>query len=53
MFLDHLLCRQCGHGVTSAEHLRRKPSPAAIRQRNDTILGQPEVLIQLFENPHG
>ena len=52
-FVDFLLCRQCGHEVAKAENLHKQPSPLAHRQRNDTILGVSNVLIQLFENPSG
>ncbi|XP_070533984.1 uncharacterized protein [Ptychodera flava] len=50
---EYLLCRQCGHEVTKATDLKRVASAQALRQRNDTILGMPEILIQLFENPAG
>ncbi|XP_013390875.1 uncharacterized protein LOC106159203 [Lingula anatina] len=52
-FEDYLLCRHCGHEVAKASHLLHVPSPLALRQRNDTILGVKEVLIQLFQNPQG
>ncbi|XP_077867941.1 protein cereblon-like [Saccoglossus kowalevskii] len=50
---EFLLCRQCGHEITNAVDLKRVASPQALRQRNDTILGIPGVLIQLFVNPLG
>jgi len=50
---DALLCRNCGHKVTHAEHFVKIPSILAKQVRNDTILGVPGVLIQLFENPQG
>lgn len=48
-----LLCRQCGHEVAHTNHLKTIPSSLAKQQKNDTVLGQKEVLIQLFENPQG
>ncbi|CAH3015277.1 unnamed protein product [Porites evermanni] len=48
-----LLCRKCGHDITTAVHLYNKASKLALRQRNDTILGVQQRLIQLFKNPHG
>jgi len=50
---DSLLCRNCGHEVTNAEHIVKVPSVLSKQVRNDTILGVPGVLIQLFENPQG
>lgn len=50
---DSLLCRKCGHDITVAANLDNKASKLALRQRNDTILGVQECLIQLFKNPHG
>ncbi|XP_064652999.1 protein cereblon-like isoform X2 [Lineus longissimus] len=50
---EFLLCRTCGHEVADGAHLTSVPSLLAIHQRNDTILGQPHVLIQLFKNPQG
>ena len=52
-FLGSLLCRKCGHDITTAVHLYNKASKLALRQRNDTILGVQQRLIQLFKNPHG
>ncbi|XP_038052086.1 protein cereblon-like [Patiria miniata] len=48
-----LLCRQCGHEVTQATDLIRRTSDLSLHQRNDTILGVDNVLIQLFKNPQG
>lgn len=50
---DLLLCRQCGHQITAANNLINVPSPLAVSYWNDTILDTPEVLVQLFQNPHG
>jgi hypothetical protein len=50
---DFLLCRHCGHEVTTSEDIFSQPSSNAIRMRNDTILGQTGVLIQMFMNPQG
>jgi len=47
------LCRSCGHEVTNADDIVKIPSLLAKQVRNDTILGVPGVLIQLFENPQG
>ncbi|XP_014668622.1 PREDICTED: uncharacterized protein LOC106809897 isoform X2 [Priapulus caudatus] len=49
---EELLCRRCGHKVTSAEHLYSNKSPLALSHRNDTILGHDDTLIQLFQNAH-
>ncbi|XP_076349843.1 protein cereblon-like isoform X2 [Tachypleus tridentatus] len=50
---DFLLCRQCGHDITEASHLKSIASKVALHQRNDTILGVPGVLLQLFRNRAG
>ena len=50
---EYLICRQCGQDVTPAEQLRAIPSKVSLAQRNDTILGVKELLIQVFENPQG
>ncbi|XP_072042158.1 uncharacterized protein [Amphiura filiformis] len=50
---EYLLCRQCGHEVAKATDLRSFTSSKALHQRNDTILGVENVLIQLFQNPQG
>ncbi|KAJ7337810.1 hypothetical protein OS493_007967 [Desmophyllum pertusum] len=50
---DSLLCRKCGHDVAVAANLNNIGSKLALRQRNDTILGVKQCLIQLFKNPHG
>ncbi|XP_033640686.1 protein cereblon-like [Asterias rubens] len=50
---DYLLCRQCGHDVTKATDLIRQTSHLSLNQRNDTILGVDNILIQLFKNPQG
>ncbi|XP_031566471.1 protein cereblon-like [Actinia tenebrosa] len=50
---DTLLCRQCGHEVTSSEHLYNIGSKLALAQRNDTIIGNRQCLIQMFKNPNG
>lgn len=52
-FTDSLLCRKCGHDITAAANLDNRASRLALRQRNDTILGVQQCLIQLFKNPHG
>ncbi|XP_071481007.1 uncharacterized protein [Diadema antillarum] len=52
-FEEHLLCRTCGHEVAASTDFVRVSSPQALGQRNDTILGKENVLIQLLRNPHG
>ncbi|XP_021354382.1 protein cereblon-like isoform X2 [Mizuhopecten yessoensis] len=49
---DYLLCRKCGHEVVRAANLINIPSKVALRQRNSTFGGVPEILIQQFKNPH-
>ncbi|XP_033727848.1 protein cereblon homolog [Pecten maximus] len=49
---DFLLCRKCGHEIVRAAHLINIPSKMALRQRNSTLGGVPEILIQQFRNPH-
>ena len=51
--VDSLLCRKCGHDIATAANLNNMASKLALRQRNDTILGVQQCLIQLFKNPHG
>lgn len=48
-----LLCRKCGHDITYAAVLDNRASKFALRQRNDTILGVQQCLVQLFKNPQG
>ncbi|KAJ8034100.1 hypothetical protein HOLleu_24529 [Holothuria leucospilota] len=50
---EHLLCRNCGHEVAKASDLISVPSHHAIYQRNETIMGVEDVLIQYFRNPAG
>ncbi|XP_029180705.2 uncharacterized protein LOC114948308 [Acropora millepora] len=50
---DSLLCRRCGHDITYAAKLDNRASKLALRQRNDTILGVQQCLVQLFRNPQG
>ncbi|XP_063407579.1 protein cereblon-like [Mytilus trossulus] len=50
---DYLLCRKCGHEIARGTDLTAVPSKLAHRQRNDSISGVKDVLIQLFQNPHG
>ncbi|XP_071855045.1 uncharacterized protein [Apostichopus japonicus] len=49
---EHLLCRNCGHEVAKASDLINVPSPHALLQRNETIMGR-DVLLQIFQNPGG
>jgi len=46
-----LLCRTCGHEIAFARDLIRVSSTKSVSKRNETIIGIPETLIQLFENP--
>ncbi|XP_069106674.1 protein cereblon-like [Argopecten irradians] len=50
---DFLLCRKCGHEIVRASQLINFPSKVALKQRNSTLGGVPEILIQQFKNPHG
>ncbi|XP_020895719.2 protein cereblon, partial [Exaiptasia diaphana] len=50
---EKLLCRQCGHEITSSDHIHNIGSNLALRQRNDTIVGDKRCLVQLFKNPIG
>ena len=50
---DSLLCRRCGHDIAEGSKLENRASKLALRQRNDTVLGVQQCLIQLFKNPHG
>ncbi|XP_048729819.1 protein cereblon-like [Ostrea edulis] len=52
-YIDYILCRNCGHEIIHPYHLIQMPSKLAHRQRNDTIGGRNETLIQLFKNPDG
>lgn len=45
-----LLCRNCGHRITTAQALKSIKSPLALDRYNMTILGE-EALVQVFENP--
>ncbi|XP_022101442.1 protein cereblon homolog [Acanthaster planci] len=47
------LCRQCGHEVAKATDFIRQTSTLSLHQRNDTILGVDNVLLQRFKNPQG
>ena len=48
-----LLCRSCGHEVAAAEDMNPVPSPVALSHRNDSLLGDKQLHIQLLQNPHG
>ncbi|XP_041465583.1 protein cereblon-like [Lytechinus variegatus] len=52
-FNNVLLCRQCGHDVAHASDFVTVSSSQALYQRNKTILGREDVLVQLLKNPHG
>ncbi|XP_062854933.1 uncharacterized protein si:ch211-51h9.7 [Trichomycterus rosablanca] len=48
-----LLCRFCGHEVALEKHVHFMPSPLALSHRNNTIIGERRVAVQLLENPQG
>ncbi|CAL8344187.1 unnamed protein product [Lota lota] len=48
-----LLCRSCGHEVATVEDINSVPSPLALSHRNDSLLGDKPLHIQLLQNPHG
>ena len=48
-----LLCRACGHELAFERDAKFVPSRLALSHRNDTVLGDKIVPVQLFENPHG
>ncbi|KAK1155492.1 hypothetical protein AOXY_G26848 [Acipenser oxyrinchus oxyrinchus] len=50
---DILLCRSCGYEIASSSDLKFIASKLALAQRNDTVIGDQKVTLQLFENPHG
>ncbi|MGH0132605.1 UNVERIFIED_CONTAM: hypothetical protein FKN15_040756 [Acipenser sinensis] len=50
---DILLCRSCGFEIASSLDLKFVASKLALAQRNDTVIGDQKVTLQLFENPHG
>ena len=53
LVVNFLLCRSCGHEVAESKYFIRRPSALSKLNRNDTVLGVPGILIQLFENPQG
>ncbi|KAM3868404.1 uncharacterized protein ACN63O_008085 [Diretmus argenteus] len=48
-----ILCRACGHELASVRDIHFVPSRLARSSRNDTLVGDRRVHVQLFENPHG
>ncbi|XP_067825607.1 protein cereblon [Heptranchias perlo] len=48
-----LLCRSCGYEVATSRDLKFVASALALGQRNDTVIGERRVPVQLFENPQG
>ncbi|GCB60178.1 protein cereblon [Scyliorhinus torazame] len=48
-----LLCRSCGLEVAASRDLRFVASALALAQRNDTVIGERRVPVQLFQNPQG
>lgn len=48
-----LLCRACGHELAFEGDAKFLPSRLALSHRNDTVLGDRIVPVQLFENPQG
>uniref|UniRef100_UPI00398EC96F uncharacterized protein isoform X2 n=1 Tax=Pristiophorus japonicus TaxID=55135 RepID=UPI00398EC96F len=48
-----LLCRSCGLEVATSRDLQFVASPLALRQSNDTVIGERRVPAQLFQNLQG
>ncbi|XP_007229189.2 uncharacterized protein si:ch211-51h9.7 [Astyanax mexicanus] len=48
-----LLCRSCGHEVALERDVSFVPSRLALSHRNNTVLGERRITVQLFENPQG
>lgn len=48
-----LLCRSCGHEVAVERDVSFVPSRLALSHRNNTVLGDRRITVQLFENPQG
>ena len=48
-----LLCRSCGHEVTTGADLHPVRSPLALSHRNDSRLGDEPLHVQVLQNPHG
>ncbi|XP_048415058.1 uncharacterized protein si:ch211-51h9.7 isoform X2 [Stegostoma tigrinum] len=48
-----LLCRSCGFEVAASRDLKFVASALALAQRNDTVIGERRVPVQLFQNPQG
>ncbi|KAK0135305.1 Protein cereblon [Merluccius polli] len=48
-----LLCRSCGHEVTTGADLNPVRSPLALSHRNDSRLGDEPLHVQVLQNPHG
>lgn len=48
-----LLCRACGHELAVGADIHLVSSQLALSSRNDTLVGDRLVTVQLFENPHG
>ncbi|XP_075984116.1 uncharacterized protein LOC142981853 isoform X2 [Anticarsia gemmatalis] len=43
-----ILCRSCGHDVSSSKNIFPKPSPKAYYYFNDTLFDKDEVLVEVF-----
>lgn len=50
---DLLLCRSCGHEIALESDASFVHSRLALSYRNDTVVGEKRVPVQLFENPQG
>ncbi|KAF7660002.1 hypothetical protein LDENG_00290200 [Lucifuga dentata] len=48
-----ILCRACGHELAVGMDIQFVPSRLALSSRNDTLVGDRRVNVQLFENPRG
>ncbi|XP_033097291.1 uncharacterized protein LOC117101428 [Anneissia japonica] len=51
-FEDVLLCRACGHDIVKASDLKNIPAKTFLNKREDTVLGVPDILVQLLQNPN-
>ncbi|XP_071958831.1 uncharacterized protein [Antedon mediterranea] len=50
---DVLICRHCGHDIVKASDLEYFPATKVVQSRESTILGIPDILVQLLRNPQG
>lgn len=50
---DLLLCRSCGNEIALESDADFIHSRLALSHRNDTVIGEKRIPVQLFENPQG